>query len=243
MVNQLLIMEVLNNFKEIEVVSPSDKIIEQIRELISSGQIKPGDKLPPERKLSEKFGVGRSYVRNAIRKLEFYGIVKTLPQSGTVVSGLGVIALEGLINNVLQLVEKDWYALVETRVILEVNAAMLAAQVADYDSIRKLEDALIKYRSKVDSGAPAVEEDLLFHLQIAEISGNSVLKSLLLIIIPDIIQFTNSEKICSDGKSMKALKEHEVIFEAIKNKQPKEAGDALRAHLNDVLEFAKKHSK
>ena len=89
MVNQLVDMEVLNNFKEIQVVSPSDKIIEQIRELISSGQIKPGDKLPPERKLSEKFGVGRSYVRNAIRKLEFYGIVKTLPQSGTVVSGLG----------------------------------------------------------------------------------------------------------------------------------------------------------
>ena len=62
----------LDRFSEIKVESPVDKIIRQIRTLITNGELSPGDKLPPERKLSEKFGVGRSVVRDAIRKLEFY---------------------------------------------------------------------------------------------------------------------------------------------------------------------------
>ncbi|RME34565.1 MAG: FadR family transcriptional regulator, partial [Deltaproteobacteria bacterium] len=68
----------LDNFREIEIESPVDKIIRQIRDLISGGHLKPGDRLPPERQLAEKLGVGRTHVREAIRKLEFYGILKTL---------------------------------------------------------------------------------------------------------------------------------------------------------------------
>jgi len=70
----------LENFTTLKQETPVDKIILQIRTLITSGQIKSGDKLPSERKLAEKLGVGRTHVRDAIRKLEFYGILKTLPQ-------------------------------------------------------------------------------------------------------------------------------------------------------------------
>ena len=80
----------LKHFTTLKDITPADKIIKQIRNLITSGQLNPGDKLPSERKLAEKFGVGRTSVRDAIRKLEFYGILKTLPQSGTVVTGIGL---------------------------------------------------------------------------------------------------------------------------------------------------------
>ncbi|MEL6654200.1 MAG: GntR family transcriptional regulator, partial [Bacteroidota bacterium] len=83
----------LNNFTEIKIESPIEKIIRQIRGLITSGQLNPGDKLPSERKLAEKLGVGRSHVREAIQKLEFYGILKTMPQNGTMVAGIGITAL------------------------------------------------------------------------------------------------------------------------------------------------------
>ena len=69
-------MEILNNFSEIKVESTVDKIIRQIRDQISSGQLKPGDRLPSERMLSDRFGVGRTQLRDALRKLEFYGILK-----------------------------------------------------------------------------------------------------------------------------------------------------------------------
>ena len=80
----------LENFQKIIVEKPVDKIINQIRTLIISGELKPGDKLPPERRLAEKFGVSRGPVREAIQKLEFYGILKTQPQSGTLVAGIGL---------------------------------------------------------------------------------------------------------------------------------------------------------
>ena len=114
-------------FQEIVVETPVDKIIRQVRNLISSGQLNAGDRLPSERKLSEKLGVSRSYVRVAIQKLEFYGILKTLPQSGTVVSGIGITALKGLISDVLKIENNDFTSLVETRVLLETEATKFAA--------------------------------------------------------------------------------------------------------------------
>ena len=123
----MLESKLLANFKEIKIESPVDKIIKQIRGQITSGQLKPGDRLPPERKLAEKLGVGRSNVRDAIKKLEFYGILKTLPQSGTIVAGMGIAALEGLISDVLRMEDSDFASLVETRVLLETNSARFAA--------------------------------------------------------------------------------------------------------------------
>jgi len=132
----------LDRFSEIKVETPVDKIIRQIRSLITTGELEPGDKLPPERKLSEKFGVGRSVVREAIRKLDFYGIVKTLPQSGTVIEGMGIVALEGLITDVLNIEETDFQSLVETRLLLEIESAGKAAERRTADDIIILENAL-----------------------------------------------------------------------------------------------------
>ena len=180
----------LNIFKEVQVEKPTDKIIQQIKELIRSGQLKPGDKLPPERKLVEQLGVGRGHVREALRKLEFYGILKTLPQSGTVVEGLGVKALEGLITDVLELERPDFYSLVETRYMLEINSVRLAAERRTEQDLASLEKALSEFAKKVEKGEQGVEGDLMFHLKIADISKNTVLRSLILIVIPDMIRFS-----------------------------------------------------
>ena len=155
----------LNNFQEIKIENPVDKIIGQIRALISSGSVKPGDRLPPERKLAEKLGVSRTHVRDAIKKLEFYGILRTLPQSGTIVAGMGIAALEGLITDVLQLEDSDFNSLVETRVILEMNAAKLAAERRSDEDIETIQKALLAYEQKLKQDGQAVEEDLMFHVK------------------------------------------------------------------------------
>lgn len=232
---------VINNFREIQIETPVDMIIRQIRELISSGQLNAGDKLPSERQLSEKLGVGRTYVRDAIKKLEFYGILKTLPQSGTVVAGLGITALEGLITGILKLEKRDFVSLVETRVVIEAEATRLASLRRSEQDIENIEQALEVFHEKVKLGDPAVEEDLLFHLKIAEASKNSVIKSLLLIVTPEIMQLYKELKVCSDGVSMKSYNEHQQIFDFIKNKDEKGATTSMRKHLSGVLEFSQNH--
>ncbi len=229
---------ILNNFQEIRIESPVDKIIRQIRELITSGQLNPGDKLPPERKLAERLGVGRSNVRDAIKKLEFYGILRTLPQSGTIVAGMGITALEGLISDVLKIENIDFASLVETRVLLETESAKLAALRRTDQDIRDINIALEAYAHKVKLGQQAVEEDLMFHLKIAKASKNNVLKSLMLIITPDIINNFIQLDICKDGRFYNALDEHKIILEHIIAQEPEKAATAMRVHLSDVVEYS-----
>ena len=228
----------LDNLQKIVIEKPVDKIIDQIRFLITSGELKPGDKLPPERKLADSLGVGRGPVRDAIQKLEFYGILKTQPQSGTVVAGMGLKALEGLITDVLKLEPADFKSLVETRVILEVNAAQFAALRRTDDDIIAITNALNEYQAKINEGENAVEEDLLFHLTIAEASQNKALKSLMMIITPDIVKNFIDLQVCSNDRFSKTIEEHQEILNYIVDRDSNGAGEAMKRHLNDVMEFS-----
>ena len=246
MVNQLLVNQLfcnkimLENLNKIQIENPVDLIISQIRDLIISGQIKPGEKLPPERKLAEHLGVSRNQVRSAITKLEFYGILKVLPQSGTVVTGIGIVALEGLITDILKIEKTDFRSLVETRILLEKEAARLAAQFRNQEDIVKINNAMNAYENKVNKGENAVEEDLMFHLKIAEASKNTVLKTLMMIITPDIVKNFINLKVCDDARNAKTIDEHRKIFEKIVDGQAEGASEAMSIHLKDVQNFSKK---
>lgn len=232
-------MKVLNNFSQIVVESPVDQIIRQIRDLISVGQLNPGDRLPSERKLSERLGVSRTHLREALRKLEFYGILRTMPQSGTLVAGLGLPALQGLITDMLGLQSNDFRSLVETRVILEMNIAQLAAEHRTDRDIIDMENALNAHRQKIDADEDAVDEDFLFHLKIADAGKNSVLKSLMLIITPDIMQYFKTHDVCGDGRSDLAVEQHELLLQHIIDRNPDKAGAALREHLDMISQYVK----
>ena len=120
--------ETFTGLKEPCLDSPTDRVISKVKDLINSGVLKPGDKLPAERKMATEFGFGRTQVREALHKLEFYGIIKTLPQSGSIINGLDITTLDGLISDVLNLQNYDFFSLVETRVVLEINAIRLCAE-------------------------------------------------------------------------------------------------------------------
>lgn len=224
----------LNQLKPIVQENTVEIIIGQIRSLISNGILKPGDRLPSERKLADHLGVSRSQVREAIRKLEFYGILKTLPQSGTEVSGLGIVALEGLITDVLKLEKSDFHSLIETRVLLETEAAYKAAVRRSEEDIVNIEKALKAYEKKRLSNDVAIDEDFIFHMKIAEASKNSVLVSLMLIITPELLEHYQQLEVCDPKKNLQRIDEHKAILEAIINKDPDQALRVMRHHLNDI---------
>lgn len=234
-------MKNIDIFSEIEFEKPVDKIIQQIRNLIISGQLKPGDKLPSERLLSQRIGLGRTYVRDAIKRLEFYGILKTHPQSGTIVAGIGISALEGLITNILKIEKSDFASLVETRVILEIEAAKLAAQHRTDDNIIEMESALEEYNKVSKVSLTAVGEDFMFHFKVVEASQNQVVKSLLMIIVPEIMESYRTMNVCNMETMKNAFNEHRQILNAIIEANPEKAGEAMRHHLKGILEFSKTH--
>ncbi len=229
----------LDKFQKVAVESPVDIIIGQIRSLIVSGNLKPGDKLPSERKLSELFGVGRTYVRDAIKKLEFFGILKPLPQSGTVVTGTDISVLEGLFTNIIKLNKKDFFYLVETRVLLERESARLAALRRTDKDIEDIWKAFYAYEDQVKKNLTGVDQDFNFHLKIAEVSQNPVIKSLMLIVIPDILNAYRKLNVCGEGRYLKSISEHIEIIKMIEKQDGEGAAKMMEKHLHDVLEFSR----
>lgn len=215
---------------------PADLVISKIKELINSGILKPGDRLPAERKMALDFGFGRTQIREALHKLEFYGIIKTLPQSGSVINGLDINTLDGLISDVLNIQPYDFLSLVETRVLLEIKAIELCAQRRTNEDITMLEKAHKNYVRFFDT-PHRISHDFAFHRAIAEVSHNPVIKAMLMIVIPDIMAIYQRDRICAPDKAI--LVQHEQMIEHIKSGNAELAAQAMTQHLQGVLDFAK----
>ncbi|RZM29613.1 MAG: FadR family transcriptional regulator [Pedobacter sp.] len=216
-----------------------DHIIGQLRQMITSGQIKPGQRLPAERVLAEQFAVGRSYVREAILKLEFYGLLKTNPQSGTYVSGLSIKMLDSIIADIVNFNKEDFNALLEARYYLERDAVKLAAERRSVEDLQRLKEALVEYEEKTNAGEEAYQEDMMFHIQIARASKNSVIESMILVLIPDLVKNMVGKKIFGAERKIQAIQEHRDIYHAIREKDPKAAHYAISSHLSDLLEISR----
>ncbi len=216
-------------------VNASDQVITKIKKLINSGVLKPGDRLPAERKMAADFGFGRAQVREALHKLEFYGIIKTLPQSGSVINRLDITALDGLIKDVLNLQDYDFFSLVETRILLEENAISMCAQRRTKDDLVMIEKAHANFLKYWDS-EERVSYDFAFHRAIAEASHNPVVKAMLLIITPDILHVYNKERFCAPSKTV--VEEHIAMLDAIREQDAEKAVKLMRQHMQGVLEFA-----
>ena len=212
-------------------------IFKGIRELINYKNLEPGDKLPSERILSEKFGLSRNNVREAIQKLEFYGILKSIPQSGTFIANIGVIAMNGMIDEILMLDEPDFKSLVETRILLELKTAGLAASRRTEEDLVNMKECLDAFTTKVVSGGDGVQEDLLFHLAISKASGNSAMMTLMLRITPEII--TNFEKhhVCDEDQAFRSIQEHEDVYKAIFDQKPKVAKSKMKKHFKALYQY------
>ena len=219
--------------------SQERKVALHILQLLESGALKPCDRLPAERKLAEDIGVSRAHVRSAIQRLEIYGIVKTYPQSGTVLADQTVSVLKNQIHNILEIDGFDFYSLVQVRILLEAEAIRLCAlsrDEADIAAIRALLDDLLAH-----TDSPLRDEkDLAFHLGIARASHNPVIASLLLTITPDVLKYYRRFGAC-DNAPANVAREHEAMLECIMRSDPDAAEQCIRDHFKAISAFSEQY--
>ncbi|WP_276167841.1 FadR/GntR family transcriptional regulator [Zobellia alginiliquefaciens] len=227
-------LEILTKHENREI---QNGIILKIRELINYKNLEPGDKLPAERVLSEKFGVSRTSVREAIQKLEFYGILNSKPQSGTFIADIGQVAMNGMIDDITSLEEQDFISLVETRILLELKTVKLAALRRTDEDLKRIKLAFDAYKKKVISGEDCLEEDLLFHLAIAAASKNSTINTLMLLITPEIIVAYDIDRVCDGDVALSEVKKHEDIYMAIRDQNPNLAKEKMKLHFSKLYDY------
>jgi len=220
-----------------EIQSTKKMIISSLKDLINFKNLEPGDKLPSERMLSEKFNVSRGNLRDALQTLEYYGLVKSIPQSGTFVADIGITALNGMIDDIMSLPKPSFKELVEARIFLELKGVKLAAIRRTTDDLIRMENALTAYSDKVNAGEDAVQEDLLFHLAIARASGNATLNTFMLKITPEIINNFEKHHVCDKDTTFIGIQEHNAIIDAIRDNDPDAAKDAMKKHFKALYQY------
>ena len=168
------------SFKKVEKESLTSSVVDRILAMISSGELKKGDLLPSQKQLAESFGVSQSPIREALHALETMGVVKIKVGKGTFVNDDADMMLQQMkIQSTVQ--QYDVRDLVQARQVLETAIIDLAIKNMNATYEKQLEDNCNKLQKALNDGQinKFVKTDYDFHLLIAEISGNSVLKDML----------------------------------------------------------------
>jgi GntR family transcriptional repressor for pyruvate dehydrogenase complex len=213
----------------------SEKIISQISDVLISGALKPGDRLPPERDLAEQFGVSRTAIRDAVKTLSGRGILQVKRGAGIFVatSEESVMGRLSELASALPLQGAELRDLFEVRKALEVKTAGWAAQRRSGHQVERLRRVVEDAYSHTEDFQVLSERDAQFHVAIAEASQNLVLVRVMLTLL-DLLELARRESLSIPGRAKLSLKDHKRIVEAIEARKPEEARQAMLDHLASV---------
>jgi GntR family transcriptional repressor for pyruvate dehydrogenase complex len=211
----------------------ANEVIDQVKQQIISGSLKPGDRLPSEQDLALQLGVSRPTVRESLRALTSMNIIETRHGEGSFIASLQMKDLVEPLNFLLHVDDDAIHKLFEARAFIEAGSARLAAERASETDVEDLRELVDLYAQHIDDLDRCVQLDLEFHRRIAESSNNPILSSLL-----DSFVTLSTESRRRTGSDMTTRKsaahDHEVILRAIAEHSPDKAEAAMLKHLEHV---------
>jgi GntR family transcriptional regulator, transcriptional repressor for pyruvate dehydrogenase complex len=209
-----------------------DRAADQLLDMVISGGLDPGERLPPERELCSRLGVSRTVVREALNLLEARGLISIEHGRGAVVSGGGPRAVRDTLGLLLRVQPKTLWELLEMRGILEVEVAGLAAERAGREDVEAMRLQLDRMRDSIEVPEGYVDADVEFHALLARGARNEVLLTMLEPVV-DLLRASRRVSAALPGSALRALGEHEGILGRV------EAGDAAGAREEMRLHLAK----
>jgi GntR family transcriptional repressor for pyruvate dehydrogenase complex len=208
-----------------------------IKHMILEGRLRPGQKLPAERELSESLGISRATVRESIKALVAMNVLETRHGSGTFVASLETKELLEPLVFVLSLAKRALADLFEVRLLLEPGTASLAAERASEDEIEKIWQCCAAIAA-AETNEDILKLDLRLHELIAEATHNELLLSVLGSLSHLGIE-SRALTVELPGVAQQTRRDHERIVEAIRARRPAAARDAMRGHISNVEQAAR----
>lgn len=217
----------------------ADEVRDRLMSLIRSGELRPGDRLPSERELMDRYAVGRPAVREALQSLGTAGLIEinhgerariAVPDTRDMFARMGQT-----VSHLLQTSPTTLEHLKQARILFEVGMVKKAAQMATDADIGRLRDALEKQRASQAEPPEFVKGDMAFHTAIAAISGNSVCLALSAAMLDWLFNFRR-DLLRLPGSELITLAEHERLLEAISSHDSAGAEEAMISHLSRANE-------
>ncbi len=217
----------------------TQQVVERISDLMTSGVLAPGEKLPAEAEIVRQQGVSRTVVREAISKLQAAGLVETRHGIGTFVRDLASQPNFGIRAGTLA-TSRDVLAMLEVRISLETEAGALAAIRRTDEHLDEMRRALDSFQEHLARGGETVNADFEFHLAIAKATGNPYFPEILNHFGPSLIprsRFPRSERLPHEPEYLVRISnEHADTYNAIARRDSEAARAALRNHLGNSRE-------
>ncbi|HWS52363.1 MAG TPA: FadR/GntR family transcriptional regulator [Microbacterium sp.] len=212
----------------------TDEAIEKIKAMIVSGELGPGDRLPPEKELSERLGLSRNSMREAVKALEVIRVLDVRRGDGTYVTSLEPHLLLEAISFVVDMHDDDsMLEIFAVRRMLESQATALAATHGGDEEIAQLEQEVAGIDASVTI-EELVEHDLRFHREIVRMAGNAYLASLIEHLSSQTVRARVWRGLTEAGSVERTLSEHRAIADAIARRDPVLATSLATAHIAGV---------
>jgi len=209
-----------------------DEVYDQLLSLISNGKLKPGERLPPERVLARDLKVSRQSIREALKRGESKGLVKVRQGEGTFILSAASHLIESPFLTLMTEEVEKIYEFIEIRKLIEVWCAKKAAEFITAKELKKMEKALSEMEKLINSREILGKPDIDFHIAIAEASHNTLMVHMMTTIKQIFLSmFKISNFIRRPEKNKILIKQHQEIYEAIKNRNPELAGKKMERHL------------
>ncbi|MEU3900054.1 FadR/GntR family transcriptional regulator [Streptomyces sp. NPDC045251] len=207
-----------------------EQVLQRLRQYVTDGGLRAGDRLPPERDLARRLGVSRASVKQAIVVLEVQGLVEARHGGGTylVRDSLDVEPVEDMVERRRRLPD-----VLEAREALETKLAELAAERRTEDDLAAMRSALTVMAEEVEEGGHGVEGDRLFHAAVTAAAHSSLLAEFMRSIAHQIAE-SRTESLRQPGRPGRSLAQHRAILDAIAERRPGQAAAAMRRHVRTV---------
>jgi GntR family transcriptional regulator, transcriptional repressor for pyruvate dehydrogenase complex len=210
-----------------------EHIVEQIRALIREGRWAPGDQIPPERELAERFRVSRTSVREALRALEMQGVIDSRQGGGTFVRTADTEALVPPLAAAILRGRRELAEVLEVRELIEPGIARRAAERATEEHVSELESLLGRQRLCIAQGRSFVDEDTAFHYTLARAADNHILLRLHNVIL-DLLRESRQSYLHVPDRPQTSLRGHEAILQAVRTHNAEAAYVASLEHITEV---------
>lgn len=211
----------------------SQVVADYITDLIMSGELDEGDRLPSERELAEEMGVSRTVVREAIKLLRAAGLLRVRVGIGSFVTLPSRNILEEPLSRFSTPEKRKIAELIELREAIEPPITALAAKNATSEDISKLELAIEEMQANLNNPHEYIIADNVFHNTLAEATQNSLFQ-LIVHSIVDLLQESRRLAVSSPGAAKRSSYHHRQILEAVKARDVEGAQVAMIAHMSQI---------
>jgi len=212
----------------------SDEVFDRLERLITSGELQPGDEMPSERELMERFGVGRPAIREAMQSLANMGLVAISHGERAKVLELTAKSLFRQVDLTAKIMLSKSSDTLEhlknARIFFERGMARVAAEKASPQDIADLRVILERQRASLGQAEAFIAADMAFHTRIAEISGNPIFAAVSESMLAWLKEY-HTEMLIWTGKEKFTLAEHEEIIHCLAQNDADGAEQAVLKHL------------